>query len=83
MRSVVLYIVLVGVPLLGILGILQVGQSLTPPISLSGIIEGQIITADTASTIAIHANTNQSRVPDQLQGYFFSLPADRVRLSRL
>jgi hypothetical protein len=36
MRSVLLYLVLVGMPVLGILGLLRVGQKLSAPISLAG-----------------------------------------------
>jgi hypothetical protein len=131
MRSIALYIVLVGTPVLGILGVLHVGQSLTPPIALhgvwnitldpqyttdpacitpldvaeqrvltvvqsgshlvltfndanattlSGIIEGQTIIAHTAGTIILHANANQKKVPDQLQGNFTFL-ACRSRMA--
>jgi hypothetical protein len=131
MRSIALYIVLVGTPILGLLGVLHVGQSLTPPIALhgvwhitltpqyttdpacitpldvaeqrvltiaqsgphlvltfndahattlSGIIEGQTIIAETASTIALRAHANQQKVPDQLQGNF-TFPACRSRIA--
>jgi hypothetical protein len=36
MRAVLLYVVLVGLPVLGILGLLRVGQTLSAPISLAG-----------------------------------------------
>ena len=35
-KPVLLYLVLVGIPVLGILGLLQVGQTLSAPISLAG-----------------------------------------------
>jgi len=37
MRAILLYLSLVGIPVLGVLGLLQVGQGLTPPISVGGI----------------------------------------------
>ena len=42
MRPVLLYLVLVGIPVLGILGLLQVGQTLSPPISLAGTWNAQL-----------------------------------------
>jgi hypothetical protein len=36
MRSVLLYLVLVGTPLLGLLGILQAGERIVPPRSVAG-----------------------------------------------
>jgi hypothetical protein len=42
MRVVLLYLGLVGLPVLGILGLLQVGQTLTAPISLAGTWNAQL-----------------------------------------
>jgi hypothetical protein len=45
MKSILLYLFLVGVPLLGIVGLLQVGQSLSAPISLAGKWTAQLVPA--------------------------------------
>jgi len=45
MKSILLYVVLVGLPLLGIVGLLQVGQSLSAPISLAGKWNVQLVPA--------------------------------------
>jgi|SRR5882672_8663517 len=45
MKSILLYLLLVGVPLLGIVGLLQVGQSLAAPISLAGKWTAQLVPA--------------------------------------
>jgi len=42
MRVVLLYLALVGLPVLGILGLLQVGQTLSAPISLAGTWNAQL-----------------------------------------
>ena len=42
MRAVLLYLGLVGLPVLGILGLLQVGQRLSAPISLAGTWNAQL-----------------------------------------
>jgi len=42
MRVVLLYLGLVGLPVLGILGLLQVGQTLSAPISLAGTWNAQL-----------------------------------------
>jgi hypothetical protein len=39
MRSMLLYLVLVGAPLLGLLGILQAGERIVPPRSVGGVWE--------------------------------------------
>jgi hypothetical protein len=36
MRSILLYLLLVGMPVLGLLALLHIGQGLTPPISVAG-----------------------------------------------
>src|SRR5436190_2119284 len=43
MKSILLYLVLVGLPLLGIVGLLQVGQGLSAPISLAGKWDVQLV----------------------------------------
>lgn len=43
MRPILLYVSLVGLPVLGILGLLQVGQTLSAPISLAGKWNAQLI----------------------------------------
>lgn len=45
MKSILLYVVLVGIPLLGIVGLLQVGQSLSAPVSLAGKWDAQLFPA--------------------------------------
>jgi len=42
MKPVLLYLVLVGIPILGILGLLQVGQTLSAPISVAGTWNAQL-----------------------------------------
>jgi hypothetical protein len=42
MRVVLLYLALVGLPVLGILGVLQVGRTLSAPISLAGTWNAQL-----------------------------------------
>ena len=42
MRAVLLYLVLVGLPVLGILGLLRVGQTLSAPTSLAGSWNAQL-----------------------------------------
>ena len=51
MRVVLLYLGLVGLPVLGVLGLLQVGQTLSAPISLAGTWNAQL-SPDTESTPA-------------------------------
>jgi len=46
MRPIILYLVLVGLPVLGILGLLQVGQTLSAPISLGGKWSAQLTPPD-------------------------------------
>ena len=45
MRAVLLYLVLVGLPVLGICGLLRVGQTLSAPISLAGRWNAQLSVA--------------------------------------
>src|SRR6267378_4265967 len=45
MRAVLLYLVLVGLPVLGIFGLLRVGQTLSAPISLAGRWNAQLSVA--------------------------------------
>lgn len=44
MKTAILYLVLVGLPTLGVLGVLRAGQSLTPPVSVSGLWNVEIST---------------------------------------
>jgi hypothetical protein len=50
MKSVLLYLVLVGLPVLGILGLLRVGQTLSAPISLAGTWTAQLSLPDLDSS---------------------------------
>jgi len=45
MKPILLYLVLVGLPLLGIVGLLQVGHSLSAPVSLAGKWDAQLAPA--------------------------------------
>jgi hypothetical protein len=47
MKSFLRYLILVGLPLVGIVGLLQVGQSLTAPISLAGKWSAQLLPVQT------------------------------------
>ena len=51
-RPVLLYLVLVGIPILGILGLLQFGQTLSAPISVAGTWNAQLSLPDQLDSAA-------------------------------
>lgn len=57
MRSILLYLALVGVPLLGVLGILQIGRGLVPPPAFGGTWRIEPETAESGAGCALPAGT--------------------------
>ncbi len=62
LRAILLYLLLVGTPVLGILGLLRVGQSLTPPISMRGTwtVQLSLQTADSTSCASAVSGSDQA-----------------------
>ena len=50
MKSIFHYILLVGLPVLGIVGLLRIGDRITPPISVGGNWQIEVASHDTADT---------------------------------
>lgn len=58
MKSIVMYLLLVGIPVLLVIGVLQFGSSLTPPISVGGVwnVEVPAQTANLCGITAFHSD---------------------------